>query len=146
MIEEKTQRSWKPFRISVVVALVLLSIQGWTGDYVNVFVTTGKNSVAESIPGFFSAVTSSGPFLLWHAAEGFLILLLSVAVLLISLQYERRSVKIAALLGLGFVVSAGLGGFLFVLSGFTAGGSSMQMGGSFIGAYALYFIALWYTK
>ena len=40
----------------------------------------------------------------------------------------------------------GLDGYLFVLSGFTAGGNTMQMGGASIGAYALYFVTLYYTK
>jgi len=44
------------------------------------------------------------------------------------------------------VVSAIIGGVLFVLSGFSAGGNSAQMGGSFIGAYAFYFIELYYAK
>lgn len=146
MVGHEGQRSWRPLRRSIVATLVLLSIQGWTGDFVNVFVTTGHASVERSIQGFFSAVTSSGPFVLWHAAEGFLVLLSAVGVLAVSLGYERRSVKVSALLGLVSVLLAGLGGFLFVLSGFADGGNSMQMGGSFIGAYAFYFITLWYTK
>lgn len=44
------------------------------------------------------------------------------------------------------VVSAIMGGDLFVLSGFSAGGSSARIGGSFIGAYAFYFIKLYYAK
>jgi hypothetical protein len=67
-------------------------------------------------------------------------------VFVVSLRYHRRSVKIAALLGLFSVAVAGLGGYLFVLSGFTDGGNTMQMGGGFLGAYAFYFITLWYTK
>jgi hypothetical protein len=33
-----------------------------------------------------------------------------------------------------------------VISGFTAGGFSMQMGGAFLGAYAMYFLVLYYSK
>jgi heme A synthase len=146
MESAESQRSWRPLRRSIVATLVLLSLQGWTGDFVNVFVTTAQSSVEGSMQGFFSAVTAHGPFLLWHAAEGFLVLLSAIGVLVVSLRYDRRSVKVSALLGLIFVLLAGLGGFLFVLSGFADGGNSMQMGGSFIGAYAFYFITLWYTK
>jgi len=64
----------------------------------------------------------------------------------VSLRYHRRSVKIAAVLGLITVIIAGLGGYLFVLSGFSNGGNSMQMGGTFEFAFAFYFIALYYTK
>ena len=70
----------------------------------------------------------------------------AAVVLAISLRRDRRSVKVGALIGLITVVFAALGGYLFVLSGFGDGGNSMQMGGSFIGAYAFYFITLWYTK
>ena len=43
-------------------------------------------------------------------------------------------------------VSAIIGGVLFVLFGFSSGGVSAQMGGSFIGAYAFYFIELYYAN
>jgi len=68
------------------------------------------------------------------------------SVLVVSLRYGLRSVKIGALLGLIFDNAAGLRGYLFVQSGFSDGGDSMQMGGNFTGAYVLYFVTLWYTK
>ena len=139
-------RSWRPLRLSIVATLILLSLQAWTGDFVNVFVTTSPTPVQQSFSGFLGAVSAAGPFLVWHMAEGVLILLSAVGVLGVSLRYDRRSVRIGALLGLITVLVAALGGYLYVLSGYNDGGSSMQMGGSFIGAYALYFITLWYTK
>ncbi|MDA4114508.1 MAG: hypothetical protein OK474_10725, partial [Thaumarchaeota archaeon] len=78
--------------------------------------------------------------MIWHGMEGILILLSAIGVLVISLRHRRRSVKIAAGLGLFFVLSAALGGYLFVISGFMNGGNSAQMGGSFIGAYAFFFL------
>jgi hypothetical protein len=89
---------------------------------------------------------NGGLLLIWHGIEGFLILLSAVGVLVVSLRYHMRSVKLGALIGLVAVVVAGLGGYLFVLSGFSAPGNTMQMGGASIGAYALYFITLYYTK
>lgn len=140
-------RSWRPLRLSIVATLLLLSFQAWTGDFVNVFITTASATTpAQSISGFFQAVIGGNFFLLWHGMEGLLIVLSAIGVLVVSLRYDRRSVKIGAALGLLFVLIAGLGGYFFVLSGFTAGGSSMQMGGSFLGAYAMYFIVLYYTK
>jgi hypothetical protein len=140
-------KSWRPLRLSIVATLILLSLQGWTGDFVNVFVTTSAaTNVNQSIGGFFQAVVNGGPFLIWHGMEGFLILLSAIGVMVVSLRYHRRSVKIGAVLGLITVLVSGLGGYLFVLSGYTAGGNTMQMGGSFEGAYALYFITLYYTK
>jgi heme A synthase len=139
--------SWKPLRLSIVATLVLLTLQGWTGDFVNVFVTTStKNEVSQSLGGFFQTVVDQGPFLIWHAMEGILIVLSGIGVLVVSLRYKRRSVRLASALGLLFVLLAGLGGYLFVISGFSQPGSTMQMGGSFLGAYAFYFITLYYMK
>jgi hypothetical protein len=53
---------------------------------------------------------------------------------------------IIAFFGLISVTAAVAGGLLFVFSGFQNDGSSAQMGGSFIGAYASYFLALYFTK
>ncbi len=141
-------KSWRPLRLSIAATLILLTLQLWTGDFVNVFVTTSPAAPApaQSIGGFFQAVVSGGLFMIWHGMEGFLILLSAIGVLVVSLRYRRRSVKVSAALGLLTVVVAGVGGYFFVLSGFTAAGSTMQMGGSAIGAYAFYFIALYYTK
>lgn len=147
-MEDATEtRSWRPLRLSIAAILILLGLQGWTGDFVNVFVTTSPApNVNQSVGGFFQAVVNGGLFTIWHGMEGFLILLSAVGVLVVSLRYRRRSVKIGAALGLIAVLVAGLGGYLFVLSGFTAGGNSMQMGGSFEFAFALYFVTLYYTK
>jgi uncharacterized membrane protein len=137
---------WRSFRLLVVVNLILLSLQGWSGDYVNVFVTTHPQKVAQTVQGFVAAVTASGPPLVWHALEGVLILVLGVIIAALSYRLSSLAVRVASALGVLSVLSAGIGGFLFVTSGFSAGGSSMQMGGSYIASYALYFITLWYTK
>jgi len=135
----------RPLRLSIVATLLLLTFQSWLGDFVNVFVTTSSTS-AVSFSDFTQALVNQGPALVVHALVGFLVFLSGVGVLVVSLRRGDRRVKITAALALLAVVSAGVGGILFVLSGFSAGGSSMQMGGSFVAAYALYFIALYYTK
>jgi len=135
----------RPLRLSIVATLLLLTLQSWLGDFVNVFVTTSSTS-AVSFSDFTQALVNQGPALVVHALVGFLVFLSGVGVLVVSLRRGDRRVKITAALALLAVVSAGVGGILFVLSGFSAGGSSMQMGGSFVAAYALYFIALYYTK
>ena len=74
-------------------------------------------------------------------------MILAVTSLALSFKWsKRRSVRICTILGTIAVFSAAVGGFLFVLSGFANGGNSAQMGGSFIGAYAFYFMALYYAK
>jgi multisubunit Na+/H+ antiporter MnhB subunit len=66
--------------------------------------------------------------LIWHAFEGIAIFALSLIVLAFSIKAKPKSVRICAILGLVYVVVAGVGGLLFVLSGFTNNGNSAQMG------------------
>jgi hypothetical protein len=87
-----------------------------------------------------------GPTLIIHAFLGLTILGFAGAVLAFSLKAKPRNVQIPAILGLIMIISAIIGGTLFVLSGFSNNGGSAQMGGSFIGAYAFFFIELYYTK
>jgi hypothetical protein len=44
------------------------------------------------------------------------------------------------------ILSAAYGGISFVFSGFQNNGDSMQMAGSFIGAYAAYFLVLYFNR
>jgi hypothetical protein len=89
---------------------------------------------------------TTGFFLVWHAFEGIAIFALSLVVLAFSIKAKPKSIRICAILGLVYEVVAGVGGLLFVLSGFTNNGNSAQMGGGFIGAYAFYFMELYYAK
>lgn len=139
----------RKLRILIVVNLVILTVQGWFGDTVNIFFapSSGQAAFPFSFGGFIQGVSSLGFPLEYHAFEGILLMALSIAILAISFKWSKaRSVRICAILGLFFVFSAALGGFLFVVSGFSNGGNSAQMGGSFIGSYAFYFIALYYAK
>ena len=126
--------------------LVLLSVQGWVGDYVNLFAVFPSGQVINSLGGFARALQQAGLAETFHASLGFSILAVSVVVLVLSLTQKQTSVRIASILALIAVVSAVVGGLLFVFSGFTDNGSSAQMGGSFIGAYAFYFLELYFTK
>jgi uncharacterized membrane protein len=123
-----------------------MTVQGWTGDSVNLFVTFPSDPVSQSASGFAQAIAAAGPITIWHTSEGFLLLVLAMLVLSLSIKNKPKSIRITALLGLFFIVMAGIGGLLFVFSGFQNNPSSAQMGGSFIGAYAFYFIELYYAK
>lgn len=139
--------NWHRLRLLIVGTLIALTVQGWFGDTVNIFlIPTSPATVEQSASGLFQAITNIGPVLLIHASIGILILALSSIVLAFSLRSKPRNVQIPAILGLIMVISAAIGGVLFVLSGFSNGGNSAQMGGSYIGAYAFYFIELYYTK
>ena len=148
---ERTKSAFtsRKLRILIVLELVILSVQAWSGDAVNIFFVTGsKTPPPFSIGGFFQGVESlNAPLLVWHAAEGIALIALSIVVLALSFKWSRaRSVRISCLLAFIFLLAAASGGFLFVLSGFSNGGNSAQMGGSFLAVYAFYFIALYYAK
>jgi hypothetical protein len=138
--------SWRNLRIIIVATLIALTVQGWTGDVTNLFSMFPSGSVEQSLNGIFNGVVTTGFFLPWHTFEGIAIFGLSLVVLALSIKAKPKSIRICAILGLVYVVVAGVGGLFFVLSGFTNNGNSAQMGGGFIGAYAFYFMELYYAK
>jgi len=131
-----------------VLNLILLSVQGWTGDVVNLFAVFPAGAV-NGFGGFFQGLGSAGPGPLatYHAIEGVVILLLGIGITVMAFQKKApRGVKVTSLLGLISIFAAALGGYLFVFSGFANNGNSAQMGGAFIGAYAMNFLVLYYSK
>ena len=142
----ETKRS---FRILLVLVLIVMTIQGWFGDTVNIFVAppNGITPPVFSMAAFFQMVQNYGFLLIYHAYEGIVLFVLGLITAVLAFKWSpKRSVRICSIIGLFFLASAAVGGYLFVLSGFANGGNSAQMGGSFIGAYALYFVALYYAK
>ena len=133
-------------RFFIIATLAILSVQGWTGDYTNLFSVFPTGAVNFSAEGLLLAVQKAGQIPVYHAFEGFLIVAFSVVVLILSLRIKVKSVQLSSILGLAAVVSAAAGGTLFVLSGFQNNGNSAQMGGSFIAAYAFYFVELYFSK
>ncbi|HKT21926.1 MAG TPA: hypothetical protein VJR06_04860, partial [Nitrososphaerales archaeon] len=127
---------------------VLLSIQAWTGDVVNLFAVFPQgavNGLGAAVPALESA--GPGPVAAYHAVEGVIVIILSVAILALAFTRSKsRGVRISSLLALFFIASAAAGGYLFLFSGFVSNGNSAQMGGSFIGAYAMNFLVLYYSK
>jgi heme A synthase len=149
----QTNQTSKPrlrrLRILIVAILVILTVQGWTGDVVNIFFApaSGTTPPPYSISGFFQGVESLGPLLIWHGSEGIVLIALSIAILALSFKWSKaRSVRICAILATVYILASASGGFLFLFSGFSNGGNSAPMGGSFIGSYAFYFMELYYSK
>ena len=138
-------------RALVVATLLVLAVQGWFGDTVTIFITPA-NGIAPPDPspgGLLHALeVLPSPLLpMWHTVEGIALVPLAAAVLVLSFAGSRsRGVRTWSVVGLLSVVSAALGGYLFVRSAFADGGRSAQMGGSFIGAFASYFLVLYHTK
>ncbi|HUZ77284.1 MAG TPA: hypothetical protein VMV93_06840 [Chloroflexota bacterium] len=135
----------------VIATIIVLSAQGWFGDFVNIFMmpANGVPPPPASLQGITHAVTSFQPalFLLWHTYQGLVLVILAVLVLALAFAWTNsRGIRGWSIVGLLSVISAAVGGYLFVRSGFGDGGNSAQMGGSFISSYASYFMVLYYTK
>jgi hypothetical protein len=149
--ETKRPARLRALRALIVVVLVVLAAQGWSGDTVNIFITPsgGTTPPPDTPGGMIQALQGlETPFFaMWHAFQGLALVLLAVFVLVLAFAWSRsRGVRAWAVVGLLSVLSAALGGYLFVRSGFADGASSAQMGGSYIGALASYFLVLYYTK
>jgi hypothetical protein len=136
-------------KLMTVFNLVLLSVQAWTGDVLVIFAAFPQG-VVNTFGDAYRALQSVGwpaPLAIVHAIGGILILLLTLGILVVAFRRTKsRGVRVASLLGLISVLSAVVGGYLFVFSGFVANGNSAQMGGSFIAAYAMNFLVLYFSK
>lgn len=151
-----TVKARRPARIRIlrgllVAILVVLGAQGWSGDFFAVFVSPagGITPPPLSLVGFLHEleILPTPLIPLWHASEGIVLVVLAVAVVALAWNASQaRGLRFWSVVGLLSVLSAGLGGLLFVKSGFGEGGSSMQMGGSYIGALASYFLVLYFSK
>ena len=139
-----------PRRLRIIVAfsLIIFTIQGWFGDTVNIFVVqhVGPNTANVSaddiiaaalvnpIP-MFQGMLGLGFLVFWHALEGLILVILTFIVLIFSFKWSnKKSVWNCSILGILFTWSAAVyAGLVFLLSGFSSGADSAQMGGSFIG-------------
>jgi hypothetical protein len=127
--------------------LIGLTIQGWLGDFVNLFAVFPNGTVGHALGSFFRAVKDAGNMEVAHAILGALLLIFAIAILVIAFRgIVSIGARICAIIGLIAILSAAYGGIAFVFSGFKSNGNSMQMGGSFIGAYASYFLVLFFNK
>jgi hypothetical protein len=143
----KATTSTRGLRVSVAAILVLLTVQGWSGDFANLFAAYPASAVGASMSDVLQALQRAGVLVLYHALEGILIVAVSVVILILSFRSPSSTwVRVYAILGLGATLSAAAGGLLFVLSAFQNDAYSAQMGGSFIGAYAFYFLVLYSMK
>lgn len=141
--------STRKIRITVVIELVILTIQGWTGDTVNLFAAYPASVHIGNFMQYLSAIMDVGgigPVLIWHEAEAIVLLAIAIAVVALAFKAREKSLIYLSFLGLAAIISAIVGGLLFVLSGFGDSAGSAQMGGSFISAYALFFILLYFAK
>jgi heme A synthase len=143
----RSERGRRKLRIWTIVIIGLLAVQGFTGDTVNLFSAFPNGIVSNSLDGLVRAIAGAGGLEVYHAVEGAAIFVLSILVLVLAWRAGvTQKARLMAILGLAATTSAVVGGTLFVLSGFKNDGNSAQMGGSFISAYAFYFLTLYFTK
>jgi hypothetical protein len=92
---QQTRRSSRvrTLRVLIVAAIVILSVQGWFGDTVNIFFAPshGITKPTATLGGFVSEVGRlSQPFFLqWHTWEGVALALLAVTVTVLALAWSR---------------------------------------------------------
>ncbi|MBO0686738.1 MAG: hypothetical protein J2P45_26625, partial [Candidatus Dormibacteraeota bacterium] len=135
--DAKRPATLRGLRALVVATIVALAVQGWFGDTVNIFVSPAGGTARPqvSVSGLLQALEKlpSSFFPLFHASAGLALVVLAVSVLVLSFTWSRSlGVRIWSVVGFLAVLSAALGGYQFLTSGFHDDGSSAQMGGSFI--------------
>ena len=139
--------SSRPLLVLIIHILIGLTAQAWLGDFVNLFAVFPNAKVGYTLDSFFKAIKATGNIEIAHAILGALLLFFAIAILVVSFRsVVNRGAQICAVLGLIALLSAAYGGISFVFSGFQNNGDSMQMAGSFIGAYASYFLVLYFNK
>jgi hypothetical protein len=139
--------SSRPLLVLVIHILLGLTAQAWLGDFVNLFAVFPNGKVRHTLDSFLRAIKAAGNMEMAHAILGVLLLFFAIAILVVAFKVAvRKGARICAIIGLIAILSAEYGGIAFVFSDFKSNGNSMQMAGSFIGAYASYFLVLYFNK
>src|ERR1700733_6029708 len=81
---KKPTTSTRGLRVSLAAILVLLTVQGWSGDFANLFAAFPPGAVSASMSGVLQALQRAGVLVLYHSLEGALILVFSVIILTLS--------------------------------------------------------------
>ncbi len=124
--------------ISTIAILVVLSVQAWSGNWI----TFLPGAPAQLSSGFLYAIAK---LRVYHKMAGFATGGISILTLIFAFVHRSSIyVRIFAVLGFLMTVSAIIGGFLFFTSGFHDRLSLGQMADSFVGAYAAYFLQLFF--
>ena len=126
--------------ISAIIVLVLDAVQGWSGDWAAFFRGPGGN-----LSHTFMLVVTK--LTIYHKTMGFVIGAISILIIIFAfLARSSRYVRVFAILGFAITVSAAMGGFLYVTSRFQDRLALGQMADSFIGAFAAYFLILFFLN
>ena len=136
----------KKIEISIVILLVLITIQAFLGDNINLFSVFPTSPVTASLSGLSHALQQAGAAVMVHAINGFLIIAVSIAVVVFSFISRINKLRLTSIVGFVGSIIALSGGLEFVFSGYANNGYSAQMATGFLIAYSFYFIELYYTK
>src|SRR5271157_5414379 len=84
----------------IVSILIILTAQGWTGDFVNLFALFPIGSVGHTLGGFIQAITNVGRMEITHAIIGTILIVLAIVILFIAFRFvANRGVRIFAIIG-----------------------------------------------
>jgi uncharacterized membrane protein len=97
-------------KLPAVANLIMLSVQAWTGDAVNLIGSFPPGPV-NGFGGFLGALASSGsgPLAAWHRLEGIAVTILALAIAVLRFRSKARSVQVVGILGLLFTLFAAFG-------------------------------------
>ncbi len=134
-------------RLFVIFLLALLFLQYAFGLEVS-FANPPSLSAFSLADGnaFNAALNSVGTVAQVHAILGFFIWLVALLNLVLALRAAVRSVQVFGTLTFVGITLAGIGGTLFVASGFNDDGASRAMAGLFLLSYTFAFLQLYFLK
>lgn len=145
MFDMPSRLRW--LRWTIVAEILLLAIQYEIGTSLSIAgVFPAVPASAPSFGVFGSYVGTAGGSLAVHAVLGVLILADAVVTLVLARATHVPWLRITAAVEFVFVLSAGLGGFFFVLSGFADDSSSYQMSTGFLLAFVFTFLFLYVLR
>jgi hypothetical protein len=143
-MSEKLQRNFSvTLWVLTGVILGLFTLQGLSGNWITYFL------ILPGGPSNFSQVFIGGLIKLaqYHKIMGFAIGGVSVLVLIFAfLRKSTMYVRVFAVLGFVITSLAVIGGYLFFKSEFQDRWALGQMADAFIGAYAAYFVQLFFMN
>lgn len=143
MSERVHQLSSRILWICTVAILATMTVQGFSGNWITIFLVL-PGGPANLGNQFIQAMAGLAAY---HSGMGFAVGALSVLILVLAfLSRSSIYVRILAVLGLAITVSAAIGGYLFVQSGFADRWPLGQMMDSFVGAYAAYFLQFFFMN
>jgi hypothetical protein len=129
--------------VMTILILAAVTAQALSGNWITYFFIL-PGGPSDLSPAFIQAMANLAVF---HKMLGFIIGGFSILVLASAFIHKSSfPVRIFAVLGLMASISAAIGGYLFVHSGFQDRWSLGQMADSFVGVYAAYFIQLFFMN